>query len=105
MAGPPSETVTKRTKRLIVGEFGWTILDDGRPSNKFSRATASRCGLSAPSVGLSVPPTTSIDQADSRHKKVPYLSVGISITMVLHGTTQSITTGGSDECGSPQGGS
>ena len=45
--GPPSETVTKRTKRLIVGEFGWPILDDGRPSNKFSRATASRCGLSA----------------------------------------------------------
>jgi hypothetical protein len=32
--------VTKRTKLLIVGELGWPLLDDGRPSNKLSRATA-----------------------------------------------------------------
>jgi BRCA1 C Terminus (BRCT) domain len=38
--GMPSETVTKRTKLLIVGELGWPLLDDGRPSNKLSRATA-----------------------------------------------------------------
>jgi tetratricopeptide (TPR) repeat protein len=38
--GTPSETVTKRTKLLIVGELGWPLLDDGRPSNKLSRATA-----------------------------------------------------------------
>jgi tetratricopeptide (TPR) repeat protein len=38
--GSPSETVTKRTKVLIVGELGWPLLDDGRPSNKLSRATA-----------------------------------------------------------------
>ena len=37
-----------------------------------------------------------------RHKKVPYLSVGIGIPIIA---TQSITTGGSDECGGPQGGS
>jgi tetratricopeptide (TPR) repeat protein len=37
--GTPSETVTKRTKLLIVGELGWPLLDDGRPSNKLSRAT------------------------------------------------------------------
>jgi tetratricopeptide (TPR) repeat protein len=37
--GVPSETVTKRTKLLIVGELGWPLLDDGRPSNKLSRAT------------------------------------------------------------------
>ena len=36
------------------------------------------------------------------HKKVPYLSVGISMTMIL---PKSITTGGSDECRGPQGGS
>ena len=36
------------------------------------------------------------------HKKVPYLSVGISMTMIL---PEPITTGGSDECGGPQGGS
>jgi BRCA1 C Terminus (BRCT) domain len=37
--GMPSQTVTKRTKLLIVGELGWPLLDDGRPSNKLSRAT------------------------------------------------------------------
>ena len=38
--GMPSPAVTKRTKLLIVGELGWPLLDDGRPSNKLSRATA-----------------------------------------------------------------
>ena len=38
--GTPSQAVTKRTKLLIVGELGWPLLDDGRPSNKLSRATA-----------------------------------------------------------------
>jgi tetratricopeptide (TPR) repeat protein len=38
--GTPSPAVTKHTKLLIVGELGWPLLDDGRPSNKLSRATA-----------------------------------------------------------------
>ncbi len=38
--GTPSPAVTKGTKLLIVGELGWPLLDDGRPSNKLSRATA-----------------------------------------------------------------
>jgi tetratricopeptide (TPR) repeat protein len=38
--GTPSQAVTKRTKLLIVGELGWPLLDDGRPSNKLGRATA-----------------------------------------------------------------
>ena len=38
--GTPSQTVTKRTNLLIVGELGWPLLDDGRPSNKLSRANA-----------------------------------------------------------------
>jgi tetratricopeptide (TPR) repeat protein len=38
--GTPSEAVTKRTKLLVVGELGWPLLDDGRPSNKLSRASA-----------------------------------------------------------------
>jgi NAD-dependent DNA ligase len=29
--GTASQTVTKRTKLLIVGELGWPLLDDGRP--------------------------------------------------------------------------
>jgi tetratricopeptide (TPR) repeat protein len=37
--GTPSPEVTKRTKILIVGELGWPLLDDGRPSNKLSRAS------------------------------------------------------------------
>jgi tetratricopeptide (TPR) repeat protein len=36
--GTPSKAVTKRTKLLIVGELGWPLLDDGRPSNKLTRA-------------------------------------------------------------------
>jgi tetratricopeptide (TPR) repeat protein len=38
--GTPSQTVTKQTKLLIIGELGWPLLDDGRPSNKLSRANA-----------------------------------------------------------------
>ncbi len=38
--GTPSPTVTKRTNLLIVGELGWPLLDDGRPSNKLSRANS-----------------------------------------------------------------
>jgi tetratricopeptide (TPR) repeat protein len=38
--GTPSQTVTRHTRLLIVGELGWPLLDDGRPSNKLSRATA-----------------------------------------------------------------
>jgi tetratricopeptide (TPR) repeat protein len=38
--GAPSQAVTKRTNLLIVGELGWPLLDDGRPSNKLSRATS-----------------------------------------------------------------
>jgi tetratricopeptide (TPR) repeat protein len=37
--GTPSLDVTKRTKVLVVGELGWPLLDDGRPSNKLKRAT------------------------------------------------------------------
>src|ERR1700730_15748769 len=40
--GTPSPAVTKRTQVLIVGELGWPLLDDGRPSNKLSRAKPKR---------------------------------------------------------------
>ena len=36
--GTPSQAVTKRTNLLTVGELGWPLLDDGRPSNKLIRA-------------------------------------------------------------------
>jgi tetratricopeptide (TPR) repeat protein len=36
--GTPSLEVTRRTNVLIVGELGWPLLDNGRPSNKLSRA-------------------------------------------------------------------
>src|SRR5262249_50478162 len=38
--GTPSQAVTKRTNLLIVGELGWPLLDDGRPSNKLNRAAS-----------------------------------------------------------------
>ena len=37
-AGTPSQTVTRQTNVLVVGELGWPLLDDGRPSNKLTRA-------------------------------------------------------------------
>src|SRR5438132_13521473 len=36
--GRPSEAVTRQTNVLVVGELGWPLLEDGRPSNKLSRA-------------------------------------------------------------------
>src|SRR6516165_8881818 len=58
--GTPSQTVTKHTKLLIVGELGWPLLEDGRPSNELSRATA--YGIPVPSerrflewIGKAVP--------------------------------------------------
>ena len=38
--GTTSQAVTKGTNLLIVGELGWPLLDDGRPSNKLARATS-----------------------------------------------------------------
>jgi hypothetical protein len=40
--GKPREGVTKRTDVLIVGELGWPLLDDGRPSNSLARAKSFR---------------------------------------------------------------
>jgi tetratricopeptide (TPR) repeat protein len=36
--GKPREGVTKQTDVLVVGELGWPLLDDGRPSNSLARA-------------------------------------------------------------------
>ncbi len=36
--GTPREGVTKQTGVLIVGELGWPLLDDGRPSNSLTQA-------------------------------------------------------------------
>jgi tetratricopeptide (TPR) repeat protein len=36
--GTPREGVTKQTGVLIVGELGWPLLDDGRPSNSLAQA-------------------------------------------------------------------
>lgn len=36
--GTPRDGVTKQTGVLIVGELGWPLLDDGRPSNSLAQA-------------------------------------------------------------------
>jgi tetratricopeptide (TPR) repeat protein len=36
--GKPREGVTKQTNVLVVGELGWPLLDDGRPSNSLAQA-------------------------------------------------------------------
>jgi tetratricopeptide (TPR) repeat protein len=36
--GAPREGVTKQTGVLVVGELGWPLLDDGRPSNSLAQA-------------------------------------------------------------------
>jgi tetratricopeptide (TPR) repeat protein len=38
--GKPREGVTKQTGVLVVGELGWPLLDDGRPSNSLNQATS-----------------------------------------------------------------
>ena len=38
--GKPRKGVTKQTDVLIVGELGWPLLDDGRPSNSLAQARA-----------------------------------------------------------------
>jgi hypothetical protein len=37
--GTPSQEVTRQTTLLVVGELGWPLMDDGRPSNKLSKAS------------------------------------------------------------------
>jgi len=36
--GTPREGVTKKTDVLVVGAFGWPLVDDGRPSNSLAQA-------------------------------------------------------------------
>jgi tetratricopeptide (TPR) repeat protein len=36
--GTPRQGVTRQTDLLIVGELGWPLVDDGRPSNSLARA-------------------------------------------------------------------
>jgi tetratricopeptide (TPR) repeat protein len=36
--GKPREGVTRQTDLLIVGQLGWPLLDDGRPSNSLAQA-------------------------------------------------------------------
>jgi tetratricopeptide (TPR) repeat protein len=38
--GTPAEGVSKRTKVVIVGELGWPLLDDGKPSKKLAIASS-----------------------------------------------------------------
>jgi len=38
--GMPSQSVTRQTNVLVVGELGWPLLDNGRPSNKLSKASS-----------------------------------------------------------------
>jgi tetratricopeptide (TPR) repeat protein len=45
--GKPREGVTKETGVLIVGELGWPLLDDGRPSNSLAQAQAYRVPIAS----------------------------------------------------------
>jgi len=47
VGGKPREGVTKRTDVLIVGEFAWPLLDDGRPSNSLARAKSYRVPIAS----------------------------------------------------------
>ena len=53
LGGTPSQAVTKRTSLVVVGELGWPLLDDGRPSNKLARATSYSIPVVASAVFLS----------------------------------------------------
>jgi tetratricopeptide (TPR) repeat protein len=45
--GKPREGVTKETGVLVVGEFGWPLLDDGRPSNSLAQAKSYRIPIAS----------------------------------------------------------
>ena len=45
--GKPRENVTKMTDVLFVGELGWPLLDDGRPSHNLSRAKSYRIPIAS----------------------------------------------------------
>lgn len=45
--GKPREGVTRRTDVLIVGELGWPLLDDGRPSNSLAQARSYRVPIAS----------------------------------------------------------
>jgi tetratricopeptide (TPR) repeat protein len=45
--GKPRKGVTKHTDVLIVGELGWPVLDDGRPSNSLARAKSYRVRIAS----------------------------------------------------------
>lgn len=45
--GKPREGVTKATDVLVVGELGWPLLDDGRPSHNLSRARSYRIPIAS----------------------------------------------------------
>ena len=45
--GKPRKGVTKQTDVLIVGELGWPLLDDGRPSNSLAQARSYRIPITS----------------------------------------------------------
>jgi len=45
--GKPREGVTKQTDVLVVGELGWPLLDDGRPSNSLAQAKSYRVPIAS----------------------------------------------------------
>ena len=45
--GTPREGVTRRTNVLVVGELGWPLIDDGRPSNSLEQAKSYRIPIAS----------------------------------------------------------
>jgi len=75
--GKPREGVTKQTDVLVVGELGWPLLDDGRPSNSLAQAKSYRVPIASERqflewVGRCIPPeevrTYTADQLASLSK-------------------------------------
>jgi tetratricopeptide (TPR) repeat protein len=50
--GKPREGVTRQTTVLIVGELGWPLLDDGRPSNSLAQARSYRIPIASEQLFL-----------------------------------------------------
>ena len=45
--GKPRQGVTRKTDLLVVGELGWPLLDDGRPSNSLAQARTYRVPIAS----------------------------------------------------------
>src|SRR5260370_6572488 len=105
--GTPSQAVTRRTKVLVVGELGWPLLDDGRPSNKLSRASS--YGIPVVSerrflewTGKAVPDSLHRTYSAALFLKEPHSRSNQEVKELTAPAVRRVATGEIDRCSQPR---